>query len=310
MANSKSMTTLLLKYSAMLLIIIITYSTLLNACIVVKQDSYLAAYFDKTKLLKETKSPKIVFVGGSNIAFGLDSSRVGKVFGFPVINMGLHAGLGLKLMLDQVKPYLNRNDIVVVIPEYSHFVGDLFYGDKDLFELAKLTHNWTPLLDMPLISIVNNALKLNRYIYEYNRNTSYGITNGSIYARNSFDRYGDVTAHLFLPNEKYSRNYEQMPDSINKTAVRYLYNFITNNAEHGITTLMLYPCLEMSYYQRQATTINKIASTLNKNGIKPLSVPLDFLYSDDLFFNTNYHLNKQGRQLRTEKVIDILRAAL
>ena len=38
-----------------------------------EQDGYLQAYNKKCQLLEDTPSPRIIFVGGSNLAFGFDS---------------------------------------------------------------------------------------------------------------------------------------------------------------------------------------------------------------------------------------------
>jgi len=41
-----------------------------------------------------------------------------------------------------------------------------------------------------------------------------------------------------------------------------------------------------------------------------LSAPEDFVLPDDKFFDSNYHLNRAGRRLRTEKIIAKLLEAL
>ena len=61
-----------------------------------EQDGYLQAYNKKCQLLEDTPSPRIIFVGGSNLAFGLDSQRIKDSLNINVINYGLHAGIGLK----------------------------------------------------------------------------------------------------------------------------------------------------------------------------------------------------------------------
>jgi len=40
------------------------------------KKSLMFAQLDKNKLLKETLSPRIIFIGGSNISFGLDSKKI------------------------------------------------------------------------------------------------------------------------------------------------------------------------------------------------------------------------------------------
>ena len=53
-----------------------------------EQDGYLQAYNKKCQLLEDTPSPRIIFVGGSNLAFGLDSQRIKDSLNINVINYG------------------------------------------------------------------------------------------------------------------------------------------------------------------------------------------------------------------------------
>lgn len=69
-----------------------------------EQDGYLQAYNKKCQLLEDTPSPRIIFVGGSNLAFGLDSQRIKDSLNINVINYGLHAGIGLKYMMMTYPP--------------------------------------------------------------------------------------------------------------------------------------------------------------------------------------------------------------
>jgi hypothetical protein len=61
-------------------------------------DNYLAAVLEKDRLIRNTPSPKIILVGGSNLAFGIDSRMMQDSLGLRVVNMGLYAKLGLKYM--------------------------------------------------------------------------------------------------------------------------------------------------------------------------------------------------------------------
>src|SRR5687768_14997237 len=95
-------------------------------------DNYLVAVLEKDRLIRKTPSPKIILVGGSNLAFGIDSKMMQDSLRMPVVNMGLYAKLGLKYMLAQVQPYIGPGDVVVVVPEYDQFYGDFANGDHTL----------------------------------------------------------------------------------------------------------------------------------------------------------------------------------
>src|SRR6476661_8416978 len=95
-------------------------------------NDYIAAVLEKDRLIRNTPSPKIILVGGSNLAFGVDSKLLQDSLRLPVVNMGLYAKLGLRYMLAQVKPYIRAGDIVVVVPEYDQFYGQFSEGDNTL----------------------------------------------------------------------------------------------------------------------------------------------------------------------------------
>jgi hypothetical protein len=262
----------------------------------------MAASIDKMELLKNTPSPKIVFVGGSNLAYGLDSALIKEAFSIPVVNMGLQRGLGLEFMFNQVNPYLNRGDIVVIVPEYMLLTGDKSYYDLYyMIQAAALTNNWRSLANKPVIEIADALLKNNKAVFFYGSDIDT--------SRYGFNKEGDETAHLTLPNSN-SLNIDDHEDTVNLVTIKQIYNFMTENSGRGIITLVIYPCLENNYYIQHASTIAAIAENLNNQGIKVLSKPQDFVYDKAYFYNSIYHLNSQGRKLRTNKIIQVLNGAL
>ena len=64
-------------------------------------ESFLGELGDKCTLLAESSSPRIVLVGGSSLAFGVDSTLLEEEFpGYTVVNFGLYAALGTQMMLE------------------------------------------------------------------------------------------------------------------------------------------------------------------------------------------------------------------
>jgi hypothetical protein len=83
--------------------------------------SLLFANLKKDYLLKNVESPRMIFIGGSNLSFGLDSQKIKISLGINPINTGVHAGIGLKYMLDNTIQYIKNGYIIILIPEYHHF---------------------------------------------------------------------------------------------------------------------------------------------------------------------------------------------
>ena len=63
----------------------------------------MAAIIDKHAHADSIKAGKIILAGGSNLAFGIDSKQLEETLGMPVVNLGLHAGLGLHFILEELK---------------------------------------------------------------------------------------------------------------------------------------------------------------------------------------------------------------
>lgn len=57
-------------------------------------DNYDAVLIDKVDRLKSINEPKIILVGDSNVAFGMNSKKIEEELGMPVVNLGLHGALG------------------------------------------------------------------------------------------------------------------------------------------------------------------------------------------------------------------------
>lgn len=86
-------------------------------------DNYLAAAYDKDRRLRTTPGERIILVGGSNVAFSMDSRILEERYGLAPVNMGLQAPLGVRFMTRHVAEYVRSGDVVVVLLGTSADVG-------------------------------------------------------------------------------------------------------------------------------------------------------------------------------------------
>ena len=82
-------------------------------------QSIIDAKLDPAKFKYE--SQKVLFVGGSNVLFGIDSKQFSESTGIPSLNFGFAAGMGPELILDLISNHLSSEDLVVMNWEYEHF---------------------------------------------------------------------------------------------------------------------------------------------------------------------------------------------
>lgn len=90
----------------------------------------------KEKSANAIVQPKLVLLGGSATLFGIKASVIESELGVPVINGGLHAGLGMACILRVGKKMLRPGDTVMLFPEYEL----LNFGEKNRLEWAAITY--------------------------------------------------------------------------------------------------------------------------------------------------------------------------
>jgi len=265
-------------------------------------NDFMEGIIDKHNRIDRISEPKLIFAGGSNIAFGINSPKIEREFNKPVVNLGLHAGLGLSFILEELKYSCKNGDIVFLSIEYFlSLEGD--YGLKQLtrngYSNASKFYKASIIEDIKL-HIEHTRVNIKALLFKDQRNNS-------VYDRNGFNEYGDVISHLK----------KQQPESIHdKVVFIYKYwegietlNEFNNYALHNnIKVFYLYPNYPKSQYEVNRSTILKYANDLSENlKIGILNKPEDFVFDDSLFFDTVYHLNADGREKRTDKLIQIIK---
>lgn len=70
---------------------------------------------------ERAEGPRVLLVGGSSVAFGVDPGRLSAEVGRPVVALGVHAGVGLDLVAERAVGMLRAGDVVVVAPELTNF---------------------------------------------------------------------------------------------------------------------------------------------------------------------------------------------
>jgi hypothetical protein len=88
-------------------------------------------------------SRKILFVGGSNLTFGIHAPALESELGVPVLDYAVNAGIGLDLIADRAARLIGPGDAVVVAPEFNHFMPP---GPID----APLRRDWLGLFDFTI----------------------------------------------------------------------------------------------------------------------------------------------------------------
>ena len=269
----------------------------------------------KSALLKDIPSPRIILVGGSNIAFGVDSELMEQELGMPVINDGLHVALGIA-PLNEVKKHLGQGDIIIISLEYYNFTDvQSFYGQPQYladwveFSPDRIWYIHEPYRQMPSIYTIMLERKVNRQLNYYLNGFSYEAGR-NFYSGDLFNEHGDFTGHL---GEGNNRQFE-IADSVypvNQLDEAYVFLEEFNQFAQSKGAQVLYEAQahrETNCERTGKRNLDRYFNLLRARTTIPLLTNLDQLcLPDDYFYDTPYHLNEQGRQVRTERLTENLK---
>ena len=266
--------------------------------------TYYAELPVKVDRLTRARGGRLVVIGGSSVAFGIDSKLAERELGMPCVNFGLYAAFGLKPMLDLAAGRLHRGDIVVISPEttsqmYSTYCGcdyllQAFEARHDL--LISLGADYVPGLIAKIPGYVRDAAALRK---------RGGAPESGVYALSSFDMWGDIVYPR--PENVMQQGYitdnlpELTPDIVTDGFLDMINDFVRAARLRGaevyfsfcpINALSAEACPEAS---RQAF-VQALRDGLDCQILSPLS---DHIMDAGYFYDSNYHLNDTGVKYNT-----------
>jgi hypothetical protein len=272
-------------------------------------QSLLSAERQKDSLLMHVKEPRIVFVGGSNLSFGLNSQAVKDSLHLNPINTAIHASIGLKYMMDNVYPYIQKGDVVVFVLEYDYFFRDLESASVELLRICDMNRSKYRLLNskqvfnllefIPKLSI--SKLLPSEYRIK--------VDTADVYVVHSFNNYGDAYKHWGLGRESFLP-YASLDAKFNEQVIRELMQFQSKVSAKGATLFVSYPGYQDISFLKSLQAIKEVELHYKQNGFSILGTPERYRMPDSLMYNTPYHLNKRGVDYRTQLLIEDLKKAL
>lgn len=311
---------LLLRFLAVLAGVVLACAAILYG-LPANQQAYLAALNDKQDRLdslQATGRPKMVLVGGSNVAFGMHSGMLEEAFGLPVANMALHAGLRYEYMINQVTAYPAPGDVYLIFPEYSQMYeplstgGPIIYQSLDVFPrgFAYVHHGnpyqWFKFRATATVEILQ--LKVKTLLGKLA-----GMSAGTAYKRKVFDAYGDIWTpetkqSRYRSDDKHmARNAGKLPSD---DFLRITNAFAEKAEAAGARVLFVYPAIAEAKWDPEVARVTREYLDGRLEHLAIVNEPADYVYPDSLFFDTKYHTTQAGRVRRTAQTIDDLRPFL
>lgn len=298
--------------------VIIVFVLLVGRVIVVTQlsvvkyrTSYQYILTKKYEQLVNINEPKIILLGGSNLTFGINKDIIEEKTGMPVVNMGLHAGMGLRFNTEIAKANIKKGDIIILAYEYS-IIDDISHFSPEL-----------------VVSGIDNQLEIYKYVpiqywpeiikyiptYAFKKLDAINDkqTTG-VYSASSFDTKGNMILErkqCTLPSnitlnygEVRLKDKENIPDETSE----YINKFINYVNEKGATVLYTFPSVINERFYVTEEQIESYEMEVDEEiDAKRISNIKDYIFEREYMYDTIFHLNENGANIRSEKLAsDIL----
>lgn len=268
------------------------------------EDTYYAELPRKVERLENTPGRRVVVIGGSSVAFGIDSALFEEETGLTCVNFGLYAAFGLKPMLDLSLPALHRGDIVVIAPETSRQMYSAYCGYDYLLQAFETCP--ARLLGLGIEYWPGLALKVPGYAGDAKRlRERGGAQNAGVYALSSFNERGDISYPR--PENVMEQGYieDNLPETDRAIVTREFLDMINDYTRaarrRGAEVYFSYcPIDALSLRDSDEARREDFAQALREGLECPILSPLDDHIMDaGFFYDSNYHLNDTGVRYNT-----------
>ena len=264
---------------------------------------YDASIIDKVQRLESVQSPKIVLLGNSNVAFGFNSEEIEEAMGMPVVNMGLHGGMGNAFHEEMGKLNVQPGDIYIVCHDTYDDDDTILRPDLawitlenhwDLWKILRPKDIWQMIQEYP--SYLKKSVTL--WASQSGNEKQEGP-----YSRGEFNEYGDIEWEDHGLETEFSE-FSVLVPKISDSVAKRLNDLNTYFEDRGATLLIAgYPIGNGEFtpdVQKFADFQNDLE---NKLDAEVISDYRDYMFDYKYFYNTNLHLNNQGKELRTQQLI-------
>lgn len=304
---------------ALALLILMPLSLLV--CGIAMPSYYSASYYAQLPelyhRLYETEGKKLVIIGGSNVAFGVDTGLLEELlseqgFDLTVCPFGLYAAVGTSAMLDLAEDALSEGDIVVLAIEPTSETMSTYFGATAFWKCCEDS----PEMLLRLSKEKQNAMAGNYIPYLQERlailrDGTAPVSDG-VYAKASFDETGnmiyDRAGNIMTLGFDTAAAVDLNDVTIAPDFAWQVNDFCAMAQEKGAQVY-----LSFSPVNRSALTgdVQSWFERCNQTfDCAVISDPVDYVLDSGWFYDNNFHLNSAGSVVRTQQLAGDLLAQL
>ncbi len=280
--------------------------------------TYYGALGTMYERLKQTEGRKIVIVGTSGVAFGVDSELVeGELqaagLDYKVVNFGLYGALGTKLMLDLSREHVQEGDIVIFMPEIHAQPLSLYFSAKETWCAADGNFSLLAELDRDNLGQMVGAFPA--YVgdkFFYMDEGTQAAPSG-VYAAHVFDERGDLKnfdrpQNVMQGGVDTNNPITLDPKIIAPNFIDYVNDYCTEISERGATMLYSFSAMNEASVVSDEVEIEEFYSFIVQNfKFEVIGDPHTYIMEKEWFYDSNFHLNESGMTARSIHLVNDLK---
>ena len=301
-----------LKYILLLVLFAYILPAILAFSLPSNPNGYYKGYELKYNRLDTMKSPRLLVFGGSEVAMSINSRLLQDSLKMNVANLGLHAGLGIDLNLNDALKYSRKGDVVLF--SFSSFLGsgqggsDAFsvpylvdYFPSKFFELSYPNKACAVCGIFPLLKGKINYLK-----------SKWSGKDTQFYTLKSIDEYGDIIKPQREPYVYPGKGKVDSTDYVtqNTSYLTSVADRLNALKKRGCIVYIIPSVRHQLRYQSDRLAIGRLAEFMKERGIEQLFDAKESAVPNELLYDNPYHTNNEGAVFYSNLIVKHLNPVL
>ena len=282
---------------------------------------YLAALNDKLDRLETKPPPRLIFIGGSSVAWSNHSQIASDAFDLEVQNHAIHAGMGLAMRIEEAQQLSRKGDVVVLSIEWGVFEDEPWA--RKMAEVAMACPRAMRFMNARDLKLVADgtlpALRIpfSAFVDDFKKNRMAAFSRASAQARKqwrlraNFNEFGDFVGHYNAKPPGLEGKVVEFPTVEQlREGIRRLNELHTELQGRDIAAYFFIPFIPESRYQSNIEVVRRSVEQLSAELTIPILNTDEFVFRDDGYFDSCYHLQDEPGARRTAVLVERLKPYL
>ncbi|MBR5110085.1 MAG: leucine-rich repeat protein [Clostridia bacterium] len=272
-----------------------------------------SVYADKVELLlKAQGQKKLVFYGGCSIWYNLDAIQAVRQFGEEcrIINMGLNGTVSSAVQMQIMAHFLSEGDVLFHTPELSSRLQlmhspDMGENDSSLWAGLENNYDLFSLVDLRTVGGVFSSLT--HYLGLKDRRTDYQQFFSDDYRTPYMDAYGSIPFYRSATKKELGDKVRLDLSRVSGHALDNLAAYYSLLSAKGVKIYVSYACVNLDALPQEERGNAEAMDQAFRESIAAMDGPVlisrlsDYLYHQNDFYDTNYHLLSEPAKQNTAR---------